>query len=471
MSREGRAAREAVLARACPELHAAFAAWRHEPLADYAAHLYQAQAIPLLDLATVRESRSILAAELEPWARSQLVPAVADALLADVLDRPVLQTGDHAELLLSKLNFSTNAVAALGARGSGRAAFIVNAASTLTLRTRAGAGPGLLQVGGTRFNLFGLPRRVLSGTSLYAMGAVKLEWRQSGEPLPAAEERLIATLRELTGDEMFPCAADAILTFNRRLWKRLDPLWSRGGLPEPLFTDDRLTAMVVAAHLERGTPLAELLFSPGPRNRFLRHRDAAGGTIPQGTDFFSAVRGGRIVPLRLDQDADHGVCLRERPQAAGSCDDRLVVPFEPATIARMIRAGHLVPDLVTGFAALSVLPAARALGGTRQSIYLPALARAVADALGVADRSAGSLYGWITGAWEVPAHPVRILARAPAPDPQAPALLDALGRSPLDTTAGTLAMAEFITHCSRKAKQCSPSISMSAQRYTLKAPP
>jgi hypothetical protein len=441
---EVRTDREAVLARACPELYAAFAAWRDKPLADYATHLYKAPTIPLLDAATVRESRSILAAELEPWARSQLAPAVADALLADVADRPVLQTGDHAELLVSPLNFATNSVAALGARGSARAAFVVNAASTVTLRTKAGVGPGLLQVGGTRFNLFGLPRRVLSGMSLYATGAARLEWRQSGEPLPTAEERVVATLRELTGDEVFPSAADAILTFNRRLWKHPGPLWSRGGLPEPLFTDDRLTATVVAAHIERGTLLARLLFSPDARNTFLRHRDASAGMIPNGTDFFSAVRGGRIVPLRLDLNADHGVCLREQPRVTGRDDHHQVFPFEPGEIARMLRAGRLVPDLVTGFAALSVLPAARALGGIRQSVYLPALARAVADALGGADRPAGSLYGWITGAWEPPVHPISILAHVPSPDPLGSALLDTVGGSPLGMTVGELVIAEFM---------------------------
>jgi hypothetical protein len=84
------------------------------------------------------------------------------------------------------------------------------------------------------------------------------------------------------------------------------------------------------------------------------------GWVRRTTDLFWRMEKGRIVPLRLQDNA-----LR------ATCPSDFEVKFRPDSIAAALRQRAIVPSLYTVFLVTSILPGVRALGGCRQTIYYP----------------------------------------------------------------------------------------------------
>lgn len=304
---------------------------------------------------------------------------LSPAQVRAALDRhPILQTADHAQLLLDPISFYTNVVFRIGAIAAGARQLFVNACSTLTLETRRGHGPGWLNIGAARINVFGLSRGQLTGASVCAAPGpveIRLERRPDAR-FDGAAARTLARVRELAAGRRFATVADAFATVNPRLWHALD----RRAQTELVYTDDRLTADLVARHLrDPDGVLGRLLFDPAWRGALDRQlavvRSGVGRlSLRATTSYFWGVRDRRTRGLRLIGDQ-----LIE-PGGGGA------VPFDRAAICDGLEAGRLFPDLCVGFLALSVLPRIRVLGGWNQAIYLPLIDRAFTA---VAERAGG----------------------------------------------------------------------------------
>ena len=291
----------------------------------------------------------------------------AAAALAQFDRYPLLQTSDHAQLVLDPVTFYTNLVFAMGARRCGARFLFINACSTITLETRARSGPGWLAADGGRINLFGLPRRRLARSSVCApSGPVRFALQGEG----AAE---VDWLRRRLPTAAFGSPAEAFEAANACLWPHLDGA-DRSTLA---YTDDRLTAAAVAYNLtEPDGILFRLLFEPALRCRFLsalaRRRQGVGRlALPATAQLFWAVRGGRVRPLRLEDG------WLQEPGGTG-CRFRL----DPAAVIAGLRAGELFPDLCLGFLAIAILPRVMVTGGSSQAGLYPADRRGAARGSG-----------------------------------------------------------------------------------------
>jgi hypothetical protein len=326
-----------------------------------------------------------------------------DAALAQFWRRPVIQTADHAQLLVDPVSFFTNLVFGLGALQVGCRYLFVNACSTVTLETRAGSGPGWLSVDGALYEM----RR----TSVCAAenGARFVLESRSPPPRPLANRvRAIEELAEQIGAAEYPSFQHALVSANEALWRAWD--WQRR--TTLIYTDDRLTAAVVARHLsDAGSPLRRILFEPRLRRGWaeglIRRRIGAGSLALRGsTDYFWGLRAGKVRPLRL-----RGEWLVEPGHAGG-----FRIRFGEEELRTGLDCGSLFPDLAVGFLALSVLPEVTVLGGWSQSIYLPIIERVFADIAPLLESpnrtlpSARSRFGYIAGVIEANEHPAVLLS-------------------------------------------------------------
>ncbi len=274
---------------------------------------------------------------------------------------PVLQTGPHCLLLIEPDAFYTHLFSLLSLNAHKRKWHIAYHASTVTFTEKAKKGPGWLRLEGEPLNLFGLARSRMDSYSICGLnGPYRFALSDAkGDVAPnGSAGRLLA---ELPADE-FPSAADAIREANQSLW--------RSKFPSPvklLQLDDFDIADLVADHLDdaRSWMSAHFIGKGEVAVSIMAAMDRldAGpwrGWIRRTTDFFWAVIKGRIVPLRLQENA-----LRARAPS------NFEVKFRPDSIAKALRQRLIVPSLYTVFLVISILPGVRALGGCRQTVYYP----------------------------------------------------------------------------------------------------
>lgn len=210
-------------------------------------------------------------------------------------------------------------------------------------------------------NVFGLRRSRMDSFSICGSnGPYRFAFSNAkGDPAPnASAARLLA---ELPSDE-FASAADAIRAANQTLW--------RGKLPSPiklLQLDDFDIADLVADHLDdAGSWMSAGFIADGKAAESILHamdRLNVGpwrGWVRRTTDLFWRMEKGRIVPLRLQDNA-----LRAPAPSV------FELKFQPDNIAAALRQRAIVPSLYTVFLVTSILPGVRALGGCRQTIYYP----------------------------------------------------------------------------------------------------
>ncbi|RVO23530.1 hypothetical protein CN071_31305 [Sinorhizobium meliloti] len=274
---------------------------------------------------------------------------------------PVLQTGPHCLLLIEPDAFYTHLFSLLGLNANGREWYITYHASTVSFSEKAKKGPGWLWIEDGPLNVFGLRRSRMDSFSICGSnGPYRFAFSNAkGDPAPnTSAARLLA---ELPSDE-FASAADAIKAANQTLW--------RGKLPSPiklLQLDDFDIADLVADHLDdAGSWMSAGFIADGKAAESILHamdRLNVGpwrGWVRRTTDLFWRMEKGRIVPLRLQDNA-----LRAPAPSV------FELKFQPDNIAAALRQRAIVPSLYTVFLVTSILPGVRALGGCRQTIYYP----------------------------------------------------------------------------------------------------
>ncbi len=293
--------------------------------------------------------------------RSGYKPQEARSASLQLVASPVLQTGPHCLLLIEPDAFYTHLFSLLGLNVHNREWYITYHASTVSFAEKAKKGPGWLWLEDEALNVFGLPRSRMDSFSICALNGPYRFALSNAKGDPAPNATAAGLLGELPSEE-FASAADAIRAANQTLW--------HGKLPSPiklLQLDDFDIADLVADHLDdAGSWMSAGFIEDGKAAESILHamdRLNVGpwqGWVRRTTDLFWRMEKGRIVPLRLQDNA-----LR------AAAPSSFKVMFRPNSIAAALRQRAIVPSLYTVFLVTSILPGVRALGGCRQTIYYP----------------------------------------------------------------------------------------------------
>jgi len=350
----------AVLSLLCPEVVSDIERNWDKPVSEYARHLWRPVAKPASGPAIAARStlRKVLHDRMSPL----MQPEEIGRALQEFEQRPVIQSGLHCLLLMDRITFDALLLAWLGAVESGMSAFLGFVGTTMTMETVGKEGPGWLDIGSEKINLFGMGRHKLCRKSVCVAGPVSLN-RSALEAADDATDRgrWLGTLLS-SADKSFPTAADALTALNEDLVAD----WDRSGSARPVFIDDRLAAAAMAGHLEdEESLLSRLLFDPHRRKRLEQAlQEAAEGPygrfLPNATDYFWGIREERVRKLVLE---DGRLAESERPRG-------LSVPFERAHVRQALLDGVLLPNLFVMFLVLGILPRVRMVGGLRQIGYV-----------------------------------------------------------------------------------------------------
>ncbi|TPJ13880.1 hypothetical protein FJ950_23735 [Mesorhizobium sp. B2-3-14] len=350
----------AVLSLLCPEVVRDIEQNWNAPVSDYARHLWRPVARPVSSPAIA--ARSILREVLHQRLGVIMQPQQIGKALDEFEYRPVIQSGLHCLLLMDRTTFDALLFAWLGAVENGLSAFVGFMGTTMTMETIGREGPGWLDVGDDKVNLFGMGRHKLCRKSACAAGPVSLNKRALeavGDETDAS--RWLGTLLARQ-DKVFGTAADAMTALNEDLVAN----WDRSGMALPVFIDDRLAAAAMARHLQYdGGLLSRLLIEPARRRR-LEHalQEAASGPfgrfLPNATDYFWGIREERVRKLVLE---DGTLIELDKPHG-------LSIPFERPHLKQALLDGVLLPNLFLTFLVLAILPRVRVVGGLRQIGYV-----------------------------------------------------------------------------------------------------
>ncbi|RUM98936.1 hypothetical protein EET67_04635 [Pseudaminobacter arsenicus] len=351
----------AALSLLCPEVAQDIERHWDEPVTSYAGHLWRATSAPASRLAN--EARAILRQMLGKHLSTIMIPQDAAAGLREFDRAAAIQTGLHCQLLLDRTTFDAFVLSWLGAAENRLPAFLVFSGTTMTMETIGREGPGWLDTGTDKVNLFGMGRHKLSRRSVCATGPVSIN-RQAleavSQTMPGTQ---LADVLLKRADEMFATAADAITALNADLACE----WDRLPLAKPIFIDDRFAAMVLARHLEDKDSIPSKLLADPQRRRRLEHalqlasNGPFGGFLPGGTLHFWGVRDRRVRKLVVEQDR---LVEPERPHG-------LSIPLDRPRLRQALLDGELLPNLLLVFLVLAILPRVRAMGGPRQIGYVP----------------------------------------------------------------------------------------------------
>ncbi|MES0201279.1 hypothetical protein [Mesorhizobium sp. M0011] len=350
----------AVLSLLCPEVVRDIEQNWNAPVSEYARHLWRPVARPASSPAIA--ARSILLDILHQRLDLIMQPEEVGKALEEFDHRPVIQSGLHCLLLMDRITFDALLFAWLGAVENGLSAFVGFMGTTMTMETIGREGPGWLDVGDDKVNLFGMGRHKLCRKSACAAGPVTLNKRALeavGDETDAS--RWLGTLLA-SQDKVFGTAADALTELNEDLVAD----WDRSGMARPVFIDDRLAASVVARHLDHDSSLlSKLLLEPARRQRLERtlqetESSPFGRFLPNATAYFWGIREERVRKLVIE----NGHLIEpERPNG-------LSIPFERAHLKQALLDGVLLPNLFLTFLVLAILPRVRVVGGLRQIGYV-----------------------------------------------------------------------------------------------------
>ena len=350
----------AVLSLLCPEVVRDIEQNWNAPVSDYARYLWRPVARPGSGPAIA--ARSILRDVLHRRLGAIMQPEDIGRALDEFEHKPVIQSGLHCLLLMDRITFDALLLAWLGAVENGLSAFVGFMGTTMTMETIGREGPGWLDVGDDKVNLFGIGRHKLCRKSTCVAGPVSLNKRAleaAGNETDVS--RWLGTVLA-SQDKVFGTAADALTALNEDLVANWDP----SGMALPVFIDDRLAASAVARHLDDdGNLLSRLLTQPARRRR-LDHalQEAASGPfgrfLPNTTDYFWGIREQRVRKLVLQNGH---LIEADRPHG-------LSIPFQRQHLRQALLDGVLLPNLFLMFLVLAILPRVRVVGGLRQIGYV-----------------------------------------------------------------------------------------------------
>ena len=278
------------------------------------------------------------------------------ALAADFARNPMIQMADGA-LLLTDYEVFLNNMAADTMVSKRQGEFLVNQqCSTITnvSSTSQQAGPAFTQWEGRVTKVFDVSSNKLRHSTPETLSDVDILLADTSTGHFNAPNRL----RRFVG-QAYPTAALALQAMNMALWPFSAKLALNG---------EDLSARVAARALQ-STDLRNQFEDPELLNELLVRRDTAindpsNFILRDTTDFFYAVSGARLHPVRIA-----GGSLVDR-----QTDEKIGIHTAPDDLAEALLDGRLFPDLQLAYAVMCLKPKIAALGGASQQEYLPRIA-------------------------------------------------------------------------------------------------
>lgn len=280
-----------------------------------------------------------------------------DAELAaqTVLRHPVIQQADHANLLLDEETFINNWLHHLACRLRSEPVMLVAQCSTVACLSsrRPVIGPVFLRTRNRLWQIFEHSKRQLKNSHFCLL------------PPPLRLDLHDPSLRVLFGHpeaRNFTDAPEAYRYANQNFWAALD-------LPGDICriaTDERMTAELLAMHLERDGPLRRLFFDSEIRDTFLRVKReyvhscqnlGINRTLP---DLLWLACGTRLHEVEW---SDYGPRWR-------SVGEPLPIEWTPPDIIAMLRTGRAYASRFVAYTIRCMLPGVIALGGSVQQDYV-----------------------------------------------------------------------------------------------------
>ncbi|MGV1760525.1 hypothetical protein ACQZ6F_27450 [Rhizobium sp. A22-96] len=289
----------------------------------------------------------------------------------EILAAPVIQTGPHLHLLIEPDAFFTHLFSLIGMRRHQRCCYLSYACATVKFLEKSRKGPGWIRVGGQAINLFGLSRSRMVPFSILAAND-RYRFVLQNVDRPGEETEQLARLREALPSGDFSSAAAAIKVANRSLWSRYV-----GTDASFLQLDEGDIAGLVIRHLldEKSWLRVRLIEDRDFARNILGAIDFLAetpwrGWLRNSTHFFWSNRGGHLSPLLLD-----GAYLVETE------DPDCKIEFAASSLIDALTEGRIVPNLVTVFLVLAILPGVRVLGGSHHAVYYPLMRYVLSQAL------------------------------------------------------------------------------------------
>ncbi|MDC7259549.1 MULTISPECIES: hypothetical protein [unclassified Shinella] len=294
---------------------------------------------------------------------------LAQLLIEQIHRRPVIQTGPHCHLVVEPDAFFTHLFNLMALKAHSEAWYLNYSVSTVKFTERAKKGPGWLLLDGQNVNVFGLSHRQMEPYSICGRHAPRRFAMRPADP--HVDHPMRDRLQAVLPDREFSSAADAVKSANECLWRACV-----GRNVHFLQLDDADVATLVIDHLrDRESWLSRHFINcPATLATFagaVRELNSGpwAGWFTFNTDFFWLIHGGRLKRLHLE-----GGKLRD---SLGDFE----VDFNADSLAESLEAREIVPSLFLVFMVVAILPALRALGGSRQIIYYPLMRAALLKAL------------------------------------------------------------------------------------------
>lgn len=320
--------------------------------------------------------RNILDSALLEDLRLRVGSRIAPQALAYFKKYSRFASGFHAQLFLDPATFAGALAAHVGAARAGAQWIFAYQCATVTLEASAGKGPAWAELNGNRVRLLNMPRSQLARTSVCAVAGDR-SWALANASEDPTVRGYAALLERVPAQPLL----DLIHASNELLWSH----W-QGDAPSCtrfFAVDERLVARAVVAHLEYpDSPVSLLLcddtFSTKFHTALRALTTAVASAVPRNLSGLYAIRAQRIRKLVTTATRFY------EPASART------YPREPGRLSELIKKGDLVPDLLTTFLVISILPGYDAFGGARQLAYLYFFRQALLTTLNLDNSSTAS---------------------------------------------------------------------------------
>lgn len=304
-------------------------------------------------------------------------PAEASHVAAQFQRAPMLQLADSASLLLDSETFLNNFMYQVACREHHHHHLLVQQCSTIKLlqRRRPPTGPAYVELLADRYKLFDVSTKRLASASVATLKHVEFVFEPAATKLASYANAELPVLADLLRGRGSGSASEAIASANIEIWQRLK-MKARNRLH--VFHED-LSCDVLAAYLrDASTPVIPLLFDADVRREFLDAKRQRVGrqdnfVLRDTTDFFWLVCGESLHPVRV-------IGKRHQTLIDAYTGQPVDLALQADDVVQALEERRVYPDLILGYACLSLFPGVVAFGGASQQEYLPQITGILLDA-------------------------------------------------------------------------------------------
>jgi len=277
--------------------------------------------------------------------------------------RPIIQTGDHCELLYNPETFLNNFVYQMGMRQVDAQYLLTQQCSTVRMIQGRNPlrGPAFVELEGGLYRVFDKSKKKLTRSNVATLSNVDFTFKPEGADPTASLPSLLTDLQGMS----FHSAADAFLYANKYTWERIHFEDKK----DLILFDESLSSDVLIHLLENSDhPLNTLLFDERALAVFKDEIHAFVASdecliLNDISDFFYGKHGDELIGLKLTDDFSTLV---------GSDSNRSFrTAYTREAIINSLKNRTLYPNLMLSMLALSIFPQSRVLGGSSQVEYIP----------------------------------------------------------------------------------------------------